>query len=48
VEQQLKHNRETINLIEKAHQELVREQLSLWVEQEKIRLRENAFSQQEA
>ena len=47
VEQQLKHNRETINLIEKAHQELVREQLSLWVEQEKIKLRENAFSQQE-
>ncbi|MBT1686935.1 DUF4407 domain-containing protein [Dawidia soli] len=48
VEQQLKHNRETINLIEKAHQELVREQLSLWVEQEKIKLRENAWSQQEA
>lgn len=48
VEQQLKHNRETINLIEKAHQELVREQLSLWVEQEKIRLRENAWSRQEA
>ncbi len=42
VEQQILNNKETLHLIELAHQELIKEQLSIWVEQEKAKLRENA------
>lgn len=45
VEQQVMNNKETMHLIEKAHLELVREQLAIWVEQEKIKLREEAMSE---
>jgi hypothetical protein len=40
VEQQILNNKETLYLIEQAHLELVKEQLELWVENEKIKLRD--------
>jgi len=42
VEQQIVNTKETLHLIEIAHQELVKEQLNIWVEQEKIKLRQEA------
>lgn len=39
VEHQILNNKETLGLIEKAHQELVKEQLDIWVAQEKVKLR---------
>jgi hypothetical protein len=45
VEQQVMNNKETMHLIEKAHLELVKEQLAIWVEQEKFKLREEAMSE---
>jgi Domain of unknown function (DUF4407) len=42
VAQQIMNSKETLGLIERAHQELVKEQLDIWVEQEKQKLRENA------
>lgn len=42
LEQQIMNNKETQYLIEQAHQELVKEQLKIWVEQEKIKLYEEA------
>ncbi len=42
LEQQILNNKETQYLIEQAHQELVKEQLKIWVEQEKIKLYEEA------
>jgi hypothetical protein len=45
VEQQIMNNKETLHLIEMAHQELVKEQLNIWVEQEKMKLRENALKE---
>jgi hypothetical protein len=47
VEQQILNNKETMHLIEKAHQELVKEQLAIWVEQEKIKLREQSMSSED-
>ncbi|UII27393.1 DUF4407 domain-containing protein [Fulvivirga maritima] len=41
VEQQIINNKRTLQLIEEAQEELVREQLSIWVEQEKKKLRED-------
>ncbi len=38
VEQEIMNNKETLRLIEKAHQELVKEQLDIWVAQEKTKL----------
>ncbi|MGD1960258.1 MAG: DUF4407 domain-containing protein [Fulvivirga sp.] len=43
VEQQVSNNKETMHLIEKAHQELIKEQLAIWVEDEKEKLREKAI-----
>jgi hypothetical protein len=43
IEQQILNNKETLHLIELAHQELVKEQLDIWVEKEKAKLRERAF-----
>jgi hypothetical protein len=40
VEQQVTHNKETLALIEEAHRELLKEQLNIWVEKEKVKLRE--------
>lgn len=45
VEQQIMNTKETLHLIEDAHQELIKEQLAIWVEQEKIRLRKEAAPQ---
>jgi hypothetical protein len=42
VGQEILNNKETLHLIELAHQELVKEQLDIWVAQEKIKLRQNA------
>lgn len=42
VEHQIMNNKETLSLIEKAHQELVKEQLDIWVEQEKVKLRSDS------
>ncbi|MCU0430858.1 MAG: DUF4407 domain-containing protein [Cytophagaceae bacterium] len=39
VEQQVVHNKEMLAIIEQAHQELLKEQLSIWVEKEKSKLR---------
>lgn len=43
VEQQVMNNKETMHLIEKAHRELIKEQLAIWVEQEKAKLRDEAM-----
>lgn len=43
IEQQILNNKETLHLIELAHQELVKEQLDIWVEQEKAKLRAKAY-----
>ena len=40
IEQQVQHNKETLALIEEAHRELLREQLAMWVESEKVKMRE--------
>lgn len=45
VEQQILNSKETLQLIEKAHHELVKEQLEIWVEQEKLKLRENSLDE---
>ncbi len=42
VEQQIINNKETLHLIELAHLELVKEQLKIWVEQEKIKINDEA------
>lgn len=42
VEQQITNNKGTLKLIEEAQQELVKEQLAIWVEKEKEKLREKA------
>jgi Domain of unknown function (DUF4407) len=42
IDQQIMNNKETLHLIDKAQQELVKEQLDIWVEKEKAKLRENA------
>lgn len=42
VQQQITNNKGTLKLIEEAQQELVKEQLAIWVEKEKEKLREKA------
>lgn len=42
VQQQITNNKTTLKLIDKAQQELIKEQLAIWVEQEKEKLREKA------
>ena len=39
MEQQVVHNKEMLAIIEQAHQELLKEQLSIWVDKEKGKLR---------
>lgn len=43
MEQELLQSRETLHRIERAHQEILQEQLDIWVDQEKARLREQAY-----
>lgn len=43
VEHQLQQNKDTLLMIEKAHQELVKEQLDIWVEEEKKKLRDKTY-----
>ncbi|MBK6265131.1 DUF4407 domain-containing protein [Marivirga sp. S37H4] len=42
IEQQIINNKRTLHLIEEAHEELVKEQLAIWVEKEKRKLREES------
>jgi hypothetical protein len=44
VDQQILNSKETLHLIEQAHLELVKEQLDIWVLEEKKKLRENSTS----
>jgi hypothetical protein len=44
VEQQVVHNKEMLAIIEQAHQELLKEQLSIWVDKEKGKLRKKVES----